>query len=217
MSTFRRNESGEIQIAFTSQEAQVLVNLTEQMLELLGESELATSAPDLDDQTFMNLMGISTSDSPPEDPVLRRLFPNAYQDEQEASEFRRYTEHGLREKKRAHAFLIRESLSESGKIDEIEWSDVNSPDRSLIELIMNDGEASAWLGGLNDLRLALAVRLGIGEENPAGESEERSTSFELMTDSDPMKAVYSVYSWLGWVQQSLLEVLMASGDEHQAT
>ncbi|MEY3430984.1 MAG: hypothetical protein RJB30_916, partial [Actinomycetota bacterium] len=78
MSTFRRNESGEIQIAFTSQEAQVLVNLTEQMLELLGESELATSAPDLDDQTFMNLMGISTSDSPPEDPVLRRLFPNAY-------------------------------------------------------------------------------------------------------------------------------------------
>ena len=217
MSTFRRNESDEIQIAFTSQEAQVLVNLTEQMLELLGESELATSAPDLDDQTFMNLMGISTSDSPPEDPVLRRLFPNAYQDEQEASEFRRYTEHGLREKKRAHAFLIRESLSESGKIDEIEWSDVNSPDRSLIELIMNDGEASAWLGGLNDLRLALAVRLGIGEKNPAGESEERSTSFELMTDSDPMKAVYSVYSWLGWVQQSLLEVLMASGDEHQAT
>jgi hypothetical protein len=165
----------------------------------------------------MNLMGISTSDSPPEDPVLRRLFPNAYQDEQEASEFRRYTEHGLREKKRAHAFLIRESLSESGKIDEIEWSDVNSPDRSLIELIMNDGEASAWLGGLNDLRLALAVRLGIGEKNPAGDSEERSTSFELMTDSDPMKAVYSVYSWLGWVQQSLLEVLMASGDEHQAT
>ncbi|MFM2175706.1 MAG: hypothetical protein RLZZ527_782 [Actinomycetota bacterium] len=217
MSTFRRNESGEIQIAFTSQEAQVLVNLTEQMLELLGESELATSAPDLDDQTFMNLMGISTSDSPPEDPVLRRLFPNAYQDEQEASEFRRYTEHGLREKKRAHAFLIRESLSESGKIDEIEWSDVNSLDRSLIELIMNDGEASAWLGGLNDLRLALAVRLGIGEKNLAGESEERSTSFELMTDSDPMKAVYSVYSWLGWVQQSLLEVLMASGDEHQAT
>jgi hypothetical protein len=41
--------------------------------------------------------------------------------------------------------------------------------------------------------------------------------YELMTDSDPMKAVYAVYSWLGWLQQSLLEVLMGSGDDHQAT
>ncbi|NCW94129.1 MAG: DUF2017 family protein, partial [Actinobacteria bacterium] len=40
---------------------------------------------------------------------------------------------------------------------------------------------------------------------------------ELMTDSDPMKAVYAVYSWLGWLQQTLLELLMSSGDEHQAT
>jgi hypothetical protein len=169
-------------------------------------------------------MGISTNDAPPEDPVLRRLFPNAYMDEREAGEFRRYTEHGLREKKRAHAFLIRESLSERGVKDEIEWSEANSPDRSLIELTMNDGEASAWLGGLNDLRLALAVRLGIGEnkrvagdETSDSESEERNRRFELMTESDPMKAVYSVYSWLGWVQQSLLEILMATGDEHQAT
>ena len=221
MSTFRRNESGEIEIAFTSQEAQVLVNLTEQLLELLGENELATSSADLDHQTFMNLMGISSSDGPPEDPVLRRLFPSAYQDEQEASEFRRYTEHGLREKKRAHAFLIRESLSESGAVDEIEWSDGTSPDRSVIELRMNDGEANAWLGGLNDLRLALAVRLGIGEQSDSnidsGDEADTAKNFELMRDSDPMKAVYSVYSWLGWVQQSLLEVLMVTGDEHQAT
>ena len=32
-----------------------------------------------------------------------------------------------------------------------------------------------------------------------------------------MKAVYAVYSWLGWLQQTLLELLMNSGDEHQAT
>ena len=90
----------------------------------------------------------------------------------------------------------------------------------------------AWLGALNDLRLALAVRLGISKEFNEGDSqqnkEDRSASgatgsssvhekYELMTDLDPMKAVYAVYSWLGWLQQSLLEVLMGPGDEHQAT
>ncbi|MEN9292388.1 MAG: hypothetical protein RL288_184 [Actinomycetota bacterium] len=28
-----------------------------------------------------------------------------------------------------------------------------------------------------------------------------------MLESDPMKAVYAVYSWIGWLQQSLLEAL----------
>ena len=38
------------------------------------------------------LVGITSHDSPPEDEVLRRLLPNAYADEVDASEFRRYTE-----------------------------------------------------------------------------------------------------------------------------
>jgi hypothetical protein len=73
------------------------------------------------------------------------------------------------------------------------------------------------LGGLNDLRLALAVRLGIGTnlgESKGAEKEEEPSNaeslhkkYELMVDSDPMKAVYSVYSWIGWLQQSLLEAL----------
>ncbi|NCV43302.1 MAG: DUF2017 family protein [Actinobacteria bacterium] len=113
----------------------------------------------------------------------------------------------------------------------------------------------AWLGALNDLRLALAVRLGISKDfkedstssadngatsqagdsgtgardgakydggtNSATESNRDASDlhkkYELMTDSDPMKAVYAVYSWLGWLQQTLLELLMSSGDEHQAT
>ena len=38
MSTnFERTESGELRIKFTTQEAQVLINLLEQLLELLGE------------------------------------------------------------------------------------------------------------------------------------------------------------------------------------
>jgi hypothetical protein len=28
-----------------------------------------------------------------------------------------------------------------------------------------------------------------------------------MVESDPMKAVYAVYAWIGWLQESLLKLL----------
>ncbi|MFM7624400.1 MAG: DUF2017 family protein, partial [Actinomycetota bacterium] len=136
-----------------------------------------------------------------------------------------------------------------------EWSADQPIERGSIELSIAEQDAMAWLGALNDLRLALAVRLDISKEfdvfkgsdsdgsdangnevqrqegkasaRQGGEREgvlgnsttesELHKKYELMTDSDPMKAVYAVYSWLGWLQQSLLEVLMGGGDEHQAT
>ncbi len=150
------------------------------------------------------------------------MLPNAYKDEESASEFRRYTEHGLREKKRAHALTVYEAL-----IPQDEGWDADQPiDRGSIEVAFGESEAMAWLGALNDLRLALAVRLGISREfsndspqnaQSNSESSEIHKKYELMTESDPMKAVYAVYSWLGWLQQTLLELLMSSGDEHQAT
>ncbi len=212
---------------FTSQEAHVVINLTAQLLELLGEGSLNA---DIEADPLFQMMGLGASEQPPEDPVLRRLLPSAYKDQKSASEFRRYTEHGLREKKRAHAHLVYEALTPTDD----DWSADQPIDRGSIEVSILEPEAMAWLGALNDLRLALAVRLGISKEFderdqktqkvPTGpgdaDSHEKADlhkKYELMTDSDPMKAVYAVYSWLGWLQQSLLEVLMGSGDDHQAT
>jgi uncharacterized membrane protein YgcG len=246
-SKFIRAEDGSIHIVFTSQESHVLINLTEQILELLGEGGIST---EIDLDPLFQMLGMGGSEQPPEDPVLRRLLPSAYKDEKSASEFRRYTEHGLREKKRAHALAVYEAL-----IPQDEDWDADQPiDRSSIEIRFEESVAMDWLGALNDLRLALAVRLGIskefklssatdGDSHVGGDSGGRSDGgsgggsggrsggetssndqaselhrkYELMTDSDPMKAVYAVYSWLGWLQQSLLELLMSSGDEHQAT
>ena len=269
-SKFIRAEDGSIQIVFTSQEAHVLINLTEQILELLGDGAVNAEI-DIDPLFQMmglgSMMGMSGSEQPPEDPVLRRLLPNAYKDEKSAAEFRRYTEHGLREKKRAHALTLYEALVPQDE----DWSADQPIDRSSLEVKFGEKDAMAWLGALNDLRLALAVRLGISKEFTEGrttvgsgsdeemesefdsdiksgfagvsgadatsqvnESSERLAGaseknksdaeaadihkrYELMTESDPMKAVYAVYSWLGWLQQTLLELLMSSGDEHQAT
>lgn len=224
-SKFIRDENGAIRIVFTSQEAHVVINLTEQLLELLGDGSINA---DIEVDPLFQMMGLGGSEQPPEDPVLRRLLPNAYKDDRSSSEFRRYTEHGLREKKRAHALLLYEALTPTDD----EWSADQPLDKGSIEVLIPEYDAMAWLGALNDLRLALAVRLGISKEFNEGDSqqnkEDQSASgatgsssvhekYELMTDLDPMKAVYAVYSWLGWLQQSLLELLMGPGDEHQAT
>lgn len=217
-SRFIRDESGAIRIVFTSQEAHVLINLTEQILELLGEGGLNA---DVEMDPLLQMMGLGGSELPPEDPVLRRLLPSAYRDERSASEFRRYTEHGMREKKRAHAMQIYESLTPTDD----DWNGDQPIDRGSIEVSFSESDAMAWLGALNDLRLALAVRLGVSKEfDPEASSQKTDTAdseihkkYELMTDSDPMKPVYAVYSWLGWLQQSLLDLLVSGGDEHQAT
>jgi hypothetical protein len=53
---------------------------------------------------------------------------------------------------------------------------------------------------MNDVRLALGVRLKV-EENT-------QQDLELLAPDDPMRGVYAVYSWLGWLQESLISALM---------
>jgi len=88
MSSFKREENGEISIEISTQESQVLISLTEQLLELLAQGDSLAQAQD----PLMHIVGISDSDALPEDPVLRRLFPDAYEDSTSSSEFRRYTD-----------------------------------------------------------------------------------------------------------------------------
>ncbi|NDB08027.1 MAG: DUF2017 domain-containing protein, partial [Actinobacteria bacterium] len=206
-----------IRHTFSSQERYILINLAEQILELLG------SPPEARDPLH-DVVGISGSELPPDDPVLKRLLPSAYKEIQDAAEFRRYTEDALREKKRAHAYLIREALiDDEGLGEEIVQGDKDLESTS-IRISIKSEDAWSWLGGLNDIRLALAVRLEIGgttmgdlpsdshrvdKANAAGGVNEAQKKvhlkFELMTDSDPMKAVYAVYNWLGWLQEEFLK------------
>lgn len=168
---------------FTEAEREVLLNLAEQIIELLAER-----VDHHNDDPLAAMVGITVHDTPPEDEVLLRLLPNAYADQIDASEFRRYTESTLRQKKQAHAMAMRMHLKAA--VD------------GVIEL--DHDSANAWLGAMNDVRLALGVRLKI-EENTHQE-------LELLAPDDPMRGVYAVYSWLGWLQESLIDALM---DESQ--
>src|SRR5262249_28658694 len=117
------------------------------------------------------------------DPVLARLFPDAYRDDDEKSgEFRRYTEHTLREGKLANARTALASLDAPGS-----------------EHRLTAAEVQAWLGALNDLRLALGTRLDVTEdwhEQAAGLSPE-----------DPTLVLFSVYDWLSVLQELLVRCL----------
>ena len=164
---------------FSDSEKEVLINLSQQIIELLSER-----VDQHDQDPLAAMVGITFHDSPPDDEVLLRLLPNAYADGVDAAEFRRYTESVLRTKKQAHAMSIRTMLmsSEDGSIE------------------LNHELANAWLGGINDIRLALGVRLNV-EKNSHEE-------LELLAPDDPMRGVYGVYSWLGWLQGNLLQALM---------
>jgi hypothetical protein len=176
---FHRHGDNAFVAEFSESEREVLINLVEQIIELLGER-----TDNHVDDPLAAMVGITTHDSPPEDEVLLRLLPNAYADQVDAAEFRRYTESTLRGKKYAHSMSMRITLKSS--VDGIVEVD-------------HDG-ANDWLGAMNDIRLALGVRLKVEQTS----HEE----LELLAPDDPMRGVYAVYSWLGWLQESLIVALM---------
>lgn len=183
---FKRHGDHSYVAAFADSEKEVLLNLCEQIIELLAERHDHGH-----DDPLAAMVGITSHDSPPEDEVLHRLLPNAYADQVDASEFRRYTEATLRQKKQAHAISMRIHLK--------------SADDGVIDL--DHDNANAWLGAINDIRLALGVRLKV--QNNSQED------LELLAPDDPLRGVYAVYTWLGWLQETLLSALIDDADEDE--
>jgi len=176
---FKRHGDHSYVAQFAESEKEVVLNLCEQIIELLAER-----TDHGHDDPLAAMVGITSHDSPPEDEVLHRLLPNAYADQVDASEFRRYTEATLRQKKQAHAISMRIHLkmAEDGTVD------------------LDHDNANAWLGAINDIRLALGVRLKV-----ASNSQDE---LELLAPDDPLRGVYAVYTWLGWLQETLLDALI---------
>ena len=90
----------------------------------------------------------------PEDPVLARLFPTAYPDDEEsAADFRRFTESGLRDGKAAAAGSIIDTLEDAGLPPEL------TEDGLVIDVELTHADAETWMRAFTDIRLALATRL----------------------------------------------------------
>jgi hypothetical protein len=119
----------------------------------------------------------------PADPVLARLLPDAYQDDDEAAgEFRKYTESSLREAKKYFAQTLLDTVPPKGG-----------------RVKLTADQARDWLRALNDVRLMFGVRLEVTED-----FDEQLASLD---QKDPRLAALEVYGWLGAVQDSLVRAI----------
>ncbi len=194
MSGFARHRrSGRVIATFTGFEADLLRSLASQLVELLRNEE---AAPRETADPLEALLDFSGPTVEPEDPVLARLFPTAYtEDEEAAAEFRRFTEGSLRDGKAAGACAIIDQLEEAGLPPEL------TEDGLMIDVELEPDPAEAWLRSFTDLRLALATRLEVEEGDEA--------YWHQLPDDDPRAQAHDIYEWVGYLQETLVEALTA--------
>ncbi|WP_426566142.1 DUF2017 domain-containing protein [Angustibacter sp. McL0619] len=205
---FRRSRRG-IRARFDDQERALLAHLFVEVHEMLDDG------PDGESDPLAMLVGIGTATDLPGDPAVARLLPDAHRDDPQASaDFRRYTEAGLRQRKRDGLELARQTLGRDGN------------------LVLDDAEAQAWVVALTDVRLVLASRMGL-------EVDDDHVRLELLAaaelaheaavaqrdagggsdddgEADPsggeatagLSMLLAIYDFLTWLQESLVEALL---------
>jgi hypothetical protein len=188
MRKFRRR-GRVITTRLSAYEVSLLASLLSELIEVLSREEPSGARPQPADE-FEQLaqeLEPGAEETVPEDPVLQRLFPQAYPDDPAAAaEFRRFTQRDLRTKKLADAQLVLQHvLQTAGGAHDLR-----------IELT----DADAWLRTLTSLRLAVSVRLGITDASAADE-------LAGLDESDPRAFLASVYDWLGFAEETLVLAL----------
>lgn len=192
MAGFKRHRrSGAAVATFTVFEADLLRSLASQIIELLrNESAIAPVEEEDPLEAMMDDDEFAGPTVEPDDPVLARLFPTAYtEDDEAASDFRRFTEKTLRDGKAASAATIIDDLEEAGLPMEPE-------DGIFIDVELDAASAMTWMRSFNDMRLAIATRLGVEE----GDEDFWAT----LPDDDPRAQVHDIYEWLGYLQETLV-------------
>ncbi len=115
-----------------------------------------------------------------DDPVLQRLFPDGHRGDAEmAADYREMTEGSLRSGKADDLATVRATLPLEGG-----------------EVRLDRDQAGAWLRSINDVRLALGVRLDITEDTEPPDDPAEDEGQQL-----------AVYYWLTAVQGSLVDAL----------
>jgi hypothetical protein len=183
---------GVIITQLSAYEVELLASLIMQLIELIsaGEPEgfaTPTPADDTFEEIVKNLEGEPDEPGPLEDPVLKRLFPDAYPEDTAASaDFRRFTERDMKATRVAEARVVLERLATT----ELGARDLKIP----------ANEVESWLRTLTSVRLAVATRLGIRDAAAADD-------LAALPDDDPRSFMVSVYDWLGFAQETLISAL----------
>ena len=187
----RHRRSRRVIATFSGFEADLLRSLAGQLVELLRNE---AAVPDDGRDPLEVMLDFSGPTDAPEDPVLARLFPTAYPDDEEAaSDFRRFTEGGLRDGKAAASGLLIDTLEDAGLPPEL------TEEGLVIDVELTRAEAETWMRAFTDIRLALATRLGV----EAGDEDY----WHALPDDDPRAQAHDIYEWVGYLQETVVEAL----------
>ncbi len=176
-----RARLGRYTATFEPVEVRLLADLVDQVRSLLDGRRAAGPDDPLAGMTGMTL-GPSSG---PEDPAVARLLPDFSRDDADLAA-------GLR--------ILREGDVIAAKDDAaVVLLDSLPPGGGTVHLTADT--AASWLTALNDVRLALGVRMGITDDDqePAAASAD---------PEGPEYAMYVTYRWLTAVQESLASALL---------
>jgi hypothetical protein len=150
----RRTRRGDYEVRIPQNERAVLRQLAQELRELL----------------------------PTSDPALGRLFPPAYQDDEEANA--------------EYARLMRDDIlaERTAAIDTFE--------RTIDARRVTEEELLAWMGSVNDLRLVLGTRLEVTEEMYEREIDEHTPNANQL----------AIYHYLGWLVEQMVEAVSTTLD-----
>ncbi len=168
-SAFKRNRRGELVARLRPEEVELLRRLPDELQPVLD----APPEPDVAGEG---------------DAIRQRLFPRAYLDPTEEQ-----AEHDWQSA--VHPELVRTKLEALSLLTTT--LDRATTTRGRVEVVLSPEESEAWLGVLNDARLALGVALGVTEDLDYGK----------IRPDDPAAVGYSVYGWLTSLQGQLVDAL----------
>jgi hypothetical protein len=155
MPDIAKARGGGIKLRLEDHEADLMRELTEEMKSLLE------------------------ADIPRADPVIGRLFPDAYEAAPDAQAYRELVEDDLKAAKRRARALVEAKLGPRGSVS----------------TTLTSEEAEMWLTFLTDVRLAIGTRLEVTEEIMGTDIDP----------DDPDAAALTVLHWLGWLQEMTLQ------------
>lgn len=135
------------------------------------------------------LIGLDMDVTVPSDPALLRLLPDAVKDDADSAlEFRQLTERSLRE----------------GKIGALRAAALGLESE---KLVLDNESATLWAKALNDVRLVLAERLEIRDEEDA----EKVHQVQDWGEADDVESYLSlVYNFVSWLQESLVQAMLVA-------
>ncbi|HEX8768182.1 MAG TPA: DUF2017 family protein [Jatrophihabitans sp.] len=144
-----RRKSGVLRVELSETEVALLGGLLDDLADALAE-------PDLDD------------------PVIQRLYPDGYTDDDEASrEYRELVQGDLQVARIVRIRACRAELPAGGG-----------------RMVLDDEAVDRWLRELNDLRLGLGTRIGVTEEEDLDQSQPAVQIYSWLTAVQDMLVMH---------------------------